>query len=112
MRWVGTALFGLLLSGCTDADPSSRSAIELERTKDRVARASGPEEKLAAARDACTEEGQAPGTLRHATCVIRLLRPESPEMHGLIESLTGHAAKRRYTCIDELRLRLVRCYDI
>jgi len=112
MRWVGTAFFALLLCGCTDGGPGFRSGAEMERTRDRIAQVGGPGEKLAAARDACTEEGQTPGTLRHAACVIRLLQPETPEMHDRIEALTGRAAKRRYTCIDELRLRLVRCYDI
>jgi hypothetical protein len=112
MRLVGAVLFALLLCGCADADRGHRTAVEPGNAWDRVAQANGPAEKLAVARGACTEEGQAPGTLRHAACVIRLLRPETPEMHELIEALASHAAKRRHTCIDELRMRLVRCYDI
>jgi hypothetical protein len=116
MRITGVVVCALLLAGCAGAnqdvviDPGAMPAET--HVPDRVAKATSFASKAAAANEVCAEEGRIPGTIPHAECVERLLRAEGQRTRDLAALLAERAAKTNYTCIDDTRLRLVRCYDI
>jgi hypothetical protein len=116
MRLLGILAFALLLAAAPGIGPAvadPRGVPEgVASMSDRIGQASDLASEAAAANAACGKTGAAPGTAAHAECVRRLLRTTGQRLHDLSKALAHRASWDRFTCIDQVQLQLVRCFDI